>query len=865
MNENLIKLYDILSILNGEDLEKRKIAENELEIEKKKKKKDFLFNLLEIFHNQTIDLQIRRLAGLVLKNQIEQKNFQTLSNEQNWSNIYDENMRIQFKQILLNDLNSSSKIIRRTGSQILAKIAFIELNNKLWESIFEDFFHYLFSRPAVFYFYEGILETIDFLFQEFFDGSKIFDIFRLNIKVIFEIILTPIRDKNYGEEQLILISLKTLYTSLHFIDLKKLEESDFDLIFSLVINQVTNSCLASRVLAFEILEIMTKQYYDRIDRFISLIFDLTLITLEQDTDEVGFKAIEFWSTLADQEFQINVDSILALSEGTVPNCYSKKFIIKSGSILPFILLTFIENKKILDNEDWDGKSIVGSCLNLMIQAGPNEILPNVIEFIENKINVNSETRSKNTAVFSLIAIFDGIGSKMLYNHLFKTTFLWLSFSENDNLELKQATFFLFGKILQTSPFVLRASLDQILNTILKSVSEKKNKIDIYWILNEIFQSFEPEGLLEWHLETMCSIIFNLISQSISEGNIIHELFEIICSVILNSSIRSQSCLFLLMPSMFVALRSSFLVDSFKLSETKTVIQSHLFRFLGSSIQRFGKQFSSDFISKIVELVFIIINMTKKPNGEQDLEDEIIIFIGAVIQVFKKESDKLVINVASIIFEYFQKNIEHQTMAVAIGILGDICSSYLNLNGSFIKKSTFTLIELLQDERTNSETKPLILSCLGDLSFASGKDICDFQNMVIPIIKSTFESIFKHEKYFEQDTFDWILSIKESLLEILTGLVQSDPDNLLANKLFKIDTESCWLITSLYKIISEDRIQRTTKLCIGLIGDYGANCKSQKKKLAKCSWIKQLVYESIADSCPTTNFMGSWASESIYGI
>ena len=473
MNENLIKLYDILSILNGEDLEKRKIAENELEIEKKKKKKDFLFNLLEIFHNQTIDLQIRRLAGLVLKNQIEQKNFQTLSNEQNWSNIYDENMRIQFKQILLNDLNSSSKIIRRTGSQILAKIAFIELNNKLWESIFEDFFHYLFSRPAVFYFYEGILETIDFLFQEFFDGSKIFDIFRLNIKVIFEIILTPIRDKNYGEEQLILISLKTLYTSLHFIDLKKLEESDFDLIFSLVINQVTNSCLASRVLAFEILEIMTKQYYDRIDRFISLIFDLTLITLEQDTDEVGFKAIEFWSTLADQEFQINVDSILALSEGTVPNCYSKKFIIKSGSILPFILLTFIENKKILDNEDWDGKSIVGSCLNLMIQAGPNEILPNVIEFIENKINVNSETRSKNTAVFSLIAIFDGIGSKMLYNHLFKTTFLWLSFSENDNLELKQATFFLFGKILQTSPFVLRASLDQILNTILKSVSEKK--------------------------------------------------------------------------------------------------------------------------------------------------------------------------------------------------------------------------------------------------------------------------------------------------------------------------------------------------------------------------------------------------------
>ena len=865
MSDDLIFIYQILSSLNGNDLERRKIAENELNKIKNINKKEFFVKLLEIFNNQLIEPHVRRLSGLILKNDIQKCNSSDKIIVYNWLSVLNEKIRKEFKEALLENFSSSSKIIRRTVSQLLAKIAFIELKHNLWDNFFEELYKYLFNGNRSNYLYEGILETIEFLFQEVSDTQQFFCIFKNKSTIILEIILIPIKEQTREEENLHFAALKTFCAALQFIDLNKLKEFDFDLIFSLIINQLTHSSLLIRRLGFEILEIMVKKYYGKIGKFISIIFDLILITIEQDEDDVILKAIEFWSTLADEEFQINLNSIQALSEGRIPRSYSKQLIMKSGSIMPFILLSFIENRKISENEDSNCKSATGLCLNLMSQAGPSEILPRLVDFIENQINLCSKLKSKYTAVFSLIAIFDGVGSKILYNHLFKTSFLWLSFLENENRELRGTVLFLFGKIFQISPFLLRANLDQVVQILLKNLFYKKNEANIFWILNEVFQSFESEGLLEWYLETICSIVFNLISQQISRGKMAGDLFELICSFILNSSTRSQSSLFLLIPTTLKALKSSFITDNISSQENTIKIQSYLFRFVGSSIQRLGQKFTPIFTNEIISFIYILIEMARKLKFDSDLEDEIIIFIGTVIQKYKKESKILISEIMPILFDYVKKNTDHQGVSVAIGIFGDIFSSYENLNGCFVKKATSILIDLLQSDEISLDTKPLIISCIGDLSFASGGYFLEFQTMTIPIVKSIVKSIYNYEKSADEDIFEWVLTIKESLLESLTGLIQSDPVNVHTNKFFDINCEFIWLIRSIYEMISNDRINRTTKLCIGLIGDCGVNYKSKKKNLKRCTWVKQLIFESMVSDRQNLNFMGNWASESIYKV
>ena len=126
--------------------------------------------------------------------------------------------------------------------------------------------------------YEGILETMEFLFQEFFNGVKFLDLFGIKSPYILNIILDPIKRNNLEQEQLIFSALKTLFTTLHFI---KLDGYDCDLIFSLIVNQLITYSNDIRKISFEILELLVKRYYKLVNRFISVIFDQTLTTFEQ--------------------------------------------------------------------------------------------------------------------------------------------------------------------------------------------------------------------------------------------------------------------------------------------------------------------------------------------------------------------------------------------------------------------------------------------------------------------------------------------------------------------------------------------------------------------------------------------------------
>ena len=65
-----------------------------------------------------------------------------------------------------------------------------------WENIFEEFSEYLSFKNFMSNCYEGILETMEFLFQEFFNGVKFLDLFGIKSPYILNIILDPIKRNN---------------------------------------------------------------------------------------------------------------------------------------------------------------------------------------------------------------------------------------------------------------------------------------------------------------------------------------------------------------------------------------------------------------------------------------------------------------------------------------------------------------------------------------------------------------------------------------------------------------------------------------------------------------------------------------------
>ena len=109
----------------------RKQAEESLKQFQEQNLPSFLFSLAGELANDEKPAESRKLAGLILKNALDAKEqHRKIEFVQRWLSL-DPTLKAQIKAFLLRTLSSPSLDARSTASQVIAKVAGIELPHKL--------------------------------------------------------------------------------------------------------------------------------------------------------------------------------------------------------------------------------------------------------------------------------------------------------------------------------------------------------------------------------------------------------------------------------------------------------------------------------------------------------------------------------------------------------------------------------------------------------------------------------------------------------------------------------------------------------------------------------------------------------------
>jgi importin subunit beta-1 len=71
-----------------------------------------------------------------------------------------------------------------------------------------------------------------------------------------------------------------------------------------------------RIASFNCLHEIAANYYLKLPAYITEIFNMTVKAINEDNEEVGLQAVEFWSTLCDYELELEEeDNPEEVSEG----------------------------------------------------------------------------------------------------------------------------------------------------------------------------------------------------------------------------------------------------------------------------------------------------------------------------------------------------------------------------------------------------------------------------------------------------------------------------------------------------------------------------------------------------------------------
>lgn len=130
-------------------------------------------------------------------------------------------------------------------------------------------------------------------------------------------------------------------------------------------------------------------------------------------EQVALQAVEFWSTVCDEEIELALEAEEAADFSEAPDRESSHFArVALPEILPVLLLLLTKQDEDATDDEWNVSMAAGTCLALLAQCVGDGIVSPIIPFVETNIK-SPEWRNREAAVMAFGSILDGPEEKIL--------------------------------------------------------------------------------------------------------------------------------------------------------------------------------------------------------------------------------------------------------------------------------------------------------------------------------------------------------------------------------------------------------------------------------------------------------------------
>ncbi|CAG7851283.1 Importin subunit beta-1 {ECO:0000250/UniProtKB:Q06142} AltName: Full=Importin-95 {ECO:0000250/UniProtKB:Q06142}; AltName: Full=Karyopherin subunit beta-1 {ECO:0000250/UniProtKB:Q06142}; AltName: Full=Karyopherin-95 {ECO:0000250/UniProtKB:Q06142} [Serendipita indica DSM 11827] len=780
---------------------------------------------------------IRNAAGLALKNAFTSKD-ETRQAEvtARWLNVPDE-YKIKVKTDSLRALSSSAARVGAVAAQVVAAIAAIELPNDQWPDLITNLLAGVSSgdlntRVAALQCIGFICETI---------SPEILKV-RSN-EILTAVVQGARRDEPSPEVQL--AAMKALYNCLEFIKENFDREGERNYIMQVVCEATQNPAVLVQVAAFETLVRIMSLYYDKMSYYMErALFGLTVLGMNHPDERVALQAVEFWSTVCEEEIDLAIEAADAQEFGDQPERESKYFAkVALPEIIPVILRLLMRQEEDAEEDEWNISMAAGTCLTLLSQAVGDSIVSFVIPFIESNIK-SPDWHHREAAVMTFGSILDGPDPQLLAPLVTQAIGLLIEMMRDENTHVKDTTAWTLGRICDILVTTINPEthLGPLVQALVAGLEDSPRIItNASWALmtlsDQINDGMEdvPTGHLSPYYEGIVAALMRVTESNSNEAHSRTAAYEALASYVTHA-------------------------PKDVLNVVRQVVMSILARMealLGMTNQLLGVDDRNNWNELQGNFCSIISCVTRKLGREiQPLADKIMTLVLQLIQVAGKQSTVLedaflvVGNMASALEQGFHPYLQAflpflapalkahedpQLCSVAVGLIGDVCRALGELSAAYCSMFMTALYENLTSPVLDKSVKVSVVACFGDIAMAIGPAFEPYLNGTTVVLRQAGEQKVDPKDY---ETFDYYSQLREAILEaytgIVTGLKTTDKKTLLLEHTLSI-------FGFIQLVYDDDHSEGVLKQCAGLIGDLAETFPSgQLKDLLLQDWVASLV-------------------------
>lgn len=848
------QLTDVLNNCQSPDINVRTMAEKWLAEAEKQNLALFLQILCAELANNDKPAQTRRLAGLIIKNSLTAKDEarkQVLVTK--WLQQVDPNIKTQIKQAVLMTLASPVREARATAAQVISKIAHIEVPKGLWNDLVQILLNNMQQESE--FLRQATLETLGYICEEIEP-----DILKAQANAILTAVCKGIKDKN---PELKIAGLHAMYNALEFVKANFEKENERNYIMQVLCESAVFQDVKVRVASLECLVKVAQQYYDKLTAYMQKIFNITLEAIKKDDEQVAQQAIEFWSTICDEEIYLQEEAEEEEYKNQ-PQKQCQNFIRAALKYLvPLLTECLTKQEDEPDEDTWNVAMAAGTCLSLVAAAVGDEVVAYVMPFVTQNIN-NQNWKFREAATLAFGAILEGpkgyIGQlitqaiPVLLNHM----------KSDPVVYVKDTTAWTIGRVCQLHPQSVQGCLQDMIAMFLFSLQDNPRVAsNICWAIHNLALSYDedqekPSSALSPYFQHLAEkLLWTTDREDADENNLRSSAYEALNILIQSGAKDTYTTIGNILPLLIEKLARTFAMQIVSQDdrEEQVELQSLLCSVLQMITQKLGENIKP-VADRMMQLFLQVFNAKSA-----SVHEEALMAIGAIANAVEGDFDKYMNHFRPYLTLGLRNYEDHQVCAVAVGVVGDISRALGTKILPYCDEIVSLLLQDLQNPLLNRNVKPPILSCFGDLSLAIGGEFVKYLGIVMNMLQQASTTTVDMNDY---DLVDYLNQLREGIFEAYTGIIQGlRSDNMADPHLLPYVAHIVHFVGFVFNDAS--RTEAVTRGAVGVLGDLAHSLGPHVKAQLGQPFVRELLSECMKSDVQQTVDVANWAKEVISAL
>lgn len=840
----------------------------------------FLEALSDILSDASHSHIVRQAAGIQLKNCLVAKDTSVKqAYNERWyalENKTKDMVKLKVFQALGTETSKPS-----SAASCIAAIASAELPLNLWPGLMETLCGNTTKQtaePKSEQVIEATLEAIGYICQ---------DIDSQFLTAYAAVILRAIVERMGSEEtnnNIRLAATTAFLNSLEFIRGNFEKQDDRNFIMTVVCQATQCADKRVKVAALQCLVKIVSLYYEYMEAYMApALFTITLNAMESPEDDVVLQGVEFWSSVCDEEIELQAEAAEAQENGTTPATYSRHYAKGALRYIVPILLPILTRQEEHDDEgDWTPHKAAGVCLMLLASCCTNDIVPFVLQFIREHLS-NENWKFRDAAVMAFGSILEGPDPEALAPIVLEGMPFLLALMKDPSMLVRDSVAWALSRICDQTPDAAlnKANLENLLKALIENLdSEPRVATNVCWAFSSLadaaFENAQPtsdddEEPTTYVLSDKFQFIITKIIQTGDRGdahlnNLRSSAYEAVMELVKNSPKDVYSTI----QQTLIAILTK--IDSIlKMEQSGGHVGDHsqhndFKSLLCATLQATLRKLQAADILKIadscMEALLKMLDMSKVGGVQEDA----FMAVGTLVECLGDQFMKYLDVFKPYLIQGLQNRAEYQVCIAAMGVVGDLCRAVGEKMAPYCQEIMQRCIENLADPSNHKSVKPHSISLFGDIALAIGTQFSTYAQVVLNTLQQASAAQVDKNDF---DMVDYLNDLRDACLEAYTGIIQGlkgDDDKNICPEIQIVKPHVEHIIKFIETISQDpDRTDNLVGASCGLLGDLCTAFGADILPLVDKTNFQELLQEGRRSKTSKTKTLAVWASKKIRNL